>query len=159
MIIRLATENDVEAIAALWYELVTFHQEIGSDMPIPAPDGQERYAQRIRYGLSDSYLKTFVAEVDGQIVGYVFGSVIDLLPETFVAENAGMIGDLFVKETHRNTGVGSALMQAMKDWFKLRDVAHYEWYVAANNKIGMDFWQGTMKGKPVMIRMRSSVDE
>ena len=159
MKIRLATENDVETIAQLWYELVTYHQTLTDDMPKPAPDGVERYAQRIRYGLSDSYLKTFVAEIDEKIVGYVFGSVIDLLPETFVAENAGLIGDLYVQDAYRGMGVGSALMQAMKDWFKLRGVNHYEWYVAASNEIGVNFWQKTMHGKPIMMRMRASVDE
>jgi hypothetical protein len=49
-------------------------------------------------------------------------------------------------------------MQAMKDWFKLRDVSHYEWYVAAMNETGIRFWEKTMGGQAVMVRMRASVD-
>ena len=58
----------------------------------------------------------------------------------------------------RGTGVGTALVQAMKDWFKLRGVSHYELHVAAMNEQGIRFWEKTMGGKQVMIRMRADVD-
>lgn len=158
MIIRPAKEDDAETIGELWLELVYYHLNLDANMPVPASDGQYRYAQRIRYSITDPYTKTFVAEIDGKLVGYVFGTVIDILPDTFVDERAGMVGDIHVTEVHRGNGIGKALMQAMIDWFKLRGVKHYEWYVAAANERGRAFWQEAMHGTPVMIRMRAMID-
>ena len=61
-------------------------------MPIPAEDGAERYAARIRWSVDDNHVQTFVAEDEGKLVGYVFGTVVDLLPETFKDERAGIVG-------------------------------------------------------------------
>lgn len=156
MNIRPAKASDVDAIGELWLQLVNFHRALDEDMPQAAEDGIHRYASRIRYSLNDTLVKTLVAEADGLIVGYVMGMVIDLMPETFVEERAGMVADIYVLEAYRGQGVGLALMQSMKEWFVLRGVSHYEWYVASMNQQGRQFWEKTMGGKPIMIRMRAS---
>lgn len=159
MIIRAANKDDADAIGLLWRELVDYHLQLADNMPVPAKDGHFRYAQRIRYGISDPTIQTYVAEENGQLLGYVYGTVVDILPETFIEEYAGLIADIYVKAEYRHLGVGKALMQAMKDWFKLRGVSHYEWYVAAANQNGIEFWQNGMGGTPLMIRMRATLDE
>ena len=158
MIVRPIKREEVDRVGELWYELVTYHRRLSDTMPIPAEDGAERYAARIRWSVDDNHVQTFVADHDGEIVGYVYGTVVDLLPEMFKDERAGIVGDIYVVESQRGTGIGTALMQAMKDWFKLRGVSHYEWYVAAMNKQGIRFWEKTMGGKAVMVRMRANVD-
>jgi len=159
MIIRLAKETDVETIGALWLELVLYHRQLDEHMPLPARDGSERYAQRILHSLYDSYHSILVAEIDGVVIGYIYGMVIDLVPEMFVVERAGMVGDIYVSEAHRGKGVGKALVQTMKDWFKLRGVRYYEWSVATANQPGIRFWQHTMGGQPIMLRMRAAVED
>lgn len=158
MIIRPVNRDEADAVGQLWFELVTYHRILSDMMPMPAEDGAERYAARIRWSVDDNHVQTFVAEVNGQLVGYVYGTVVDLLPEMFQDERAGIVGDIFVKSEQRSKGIGTALMNAMKDWFKLRGVTHYEWYVAAMNEQGIRFWEKTMGGKKVMIRMRANVD-
>ncbi len=158
MIVRPVKREEVDEVGKLWFELVTFHREISDMMPIPAEDGAERYAARIRWSVDDNHVQTFVAEDEGRLVGYVFGTVVDLLPETFKDERAGILGDIYVSTDKRGTGVGTALVQAMKDWFKLRGVSHYELHVAAMNEQGIRFWEKTMGAKHVMIRMRADVD-
>lgn len=158
MIVRPVKREEVDIIGNLWFELVSYHRDLSDAMPIPADDGAERYAARIRWSVDDNHVQTFVAEQDGEIVGYVYGTVVDLLPEMFKDERAGIVGDIYVIESQRGAGVGTALMQAMKDWFKVRNVSHYEWYVAAMNEQGIRFWERTMGGKPVMVRMRANVD-
>ena len=158
MIIRPVKREEVDEVGKLWYELVTFHREISDMMPVPAEDGAERYAARIRWSVDDNHVQTFVAEDEGRLVGYVFGTVVDLLPETFKDERAGILGDIYVTADKRGTGVRTALVQAMKDWFKLRGVSHYELHVAAMNEHGIRFWEKTMGAKHVMIRMRADVD-
>lgn len=158
MIIRPVKIDDVEDVGKLWFELVTYHRDLSDMMPIPAEDGVERYSARIRWSVDDKHVQTFVAEEDGELVGYVYGTVIDLLPEMFKDERAGIVGDIYVTAIKRKAGVGTALMETMKNWFKLRGVTHYEWYVAAMNEQGIRFWEKTMGGKPVMVRMRGDVD-
>lgn len=158
MIIRPVKTEDVDAVGKLWFELVTYHQDLSDMMPIPAEDGAERYSARIRWSVDDNHVQTFVAEDEGEIVGYVYGTVVDLLPEMFKDERAGIVGDIYVTGKKRSTGVGTALMETMKNWFKLRGVTHYEWYVAAMNEQGIRFWEKTMGGKPVMVRMRADIE-
>jgi ribosomal protein S18 acetylase RimI-like enzyme len=159
MMIRPVREDDVDSVAALWRELVAFHQALDENLPTPAADGAYRYAQRIRYGIDDSHVQTYIAEVDGKIVGYVLGTIIDLLPEMFEEEKAGMVADIYVQKSHRSQGIGQALMKQMLNWFKLRGVSHYEWYVASKNSAGIRFWRDVMGGESVMIRMRAPIDD
>src|SRR5690606_19407508 len=126
--IRPVKREEVDEVGKLWFELVTYHRDLSDMMPIPAEDGAERYAARIRWSVDDNHVQTFVAEDEGKLVGYVYGTVVDLLPEMFKDERAGIVGDIYVTAEKRGTGVGTALMEAMKDWFKLRGVTHYEWY-------------------------------
>ncbi|MEL6404014.1 MAG: GNAT family N-acetyltransferase [Chloroflexota bacterium] len=158
MIVRPAKREDADAISELWFALVSYHRNLSNLMPIPADDGKARYASRIRWSVDDDHVQTFVAEKDGELIGYVYGTVVDLLPEMFKDEKSGIVGDIFVADAHRSNGVGTALMEVMKDWFRLRGVSHYEWYVAARNEAGIRFWEKTMGGQKVMIRMRADVD-
>lgn len=158
MKIRVARSEDADGIGSLWLELVEYHRSLDENMPQPSPDGSHRYAQRIRYTLDDETNLVLVAEEDTVMVGYILGMVIDLLPDVFLAERAGMVADVFVRPEWRGQGVGTALMSAMRDWFVLRGVTHYELYVAAVNAQGRRFWEKTMGGVPVMLRMRMPVE-
>jgi GNAT superfamily N-acetyltransferase len=159
MIIRPAKEADTERIGEMWLDLVNYHRDLDESMPTAAKDGHHRYAQRIRYSLNDSYQKVLVAEENGELLGYVTGMIIDIVPEMFVEERAGMIGDIYVLPNQRGKGIGKALMQVMKDWFKLRGVSYYEWSVASQNTAGVRFWEESMKGKSIMLRMRAALDD
>ena len=158
MIIRAVKREDADRIGQLWLELMDYHRQLSELMPIPAPEGSQRYASRIRWSVDDNHVQTYVAEDAGQLIGYVYGTVVELLPEMFIDERAGIVGDIYVSSSYRSQGVGTALMQAMKDWFQLREVSHYELYVAAMNESGLRFWEKTMGGKAVMVRMRASVE-
>ena len=157
MMIRPATPADSERIGELWLELVEFHRQLDENLPVAAKDGHHRYAQRLRHSLNDAYQRVLVAEEHGELVGFVTGMVMDIVPEMFVDERAGMIGDIYIMEAERGKGIGTALMKVMQEWFKLRGVTYYEWSVATANQAGIHFWQETMHGTPIMLRMRASL--
>lgn len=157
LIIRPARRSDLPDVGHLWELLVDYHRQLDVDLPQAARDGSQRYIIRLEYGLDRSDTCVFVAVRDEQVVGYVYGTIIDLLPEMFERETAGMIADIFVHPDHRRRGIGERLVQAMRDWFALREVDHYEWYVAAQNKAGISFWQAATGARPLMIRMRAAV--
>lgn len=158
MIIRPATEADADAIGAMWLELVRYHQALDDAMPTPTTDGVRRYADRIRYTLNDFQAQAYVAADGDELLGYVLGSVVDLLPDTFEEQYAGMVADIYVREARWGEGIGASLMRVMKNWFRLRGVAHYEWYVAAENPTGRAFWEQKMGGRPIMLRMRAPIE-
>lgn len=156
VIIRPAQEGDIEAIVGLWQQLVAYHQQLDSAMPVPAPDGAARYAYRITDSLRDAYAKTVVAEDEGRIIGYITAMIYDMMPEVFVSELAGMVGDIYVVPESRTQGVGRALVESVEAWFRLRGVRYYEWYTATSNERGRAFWYG-VGGRSLMQRMRKTL--
>jgi GNAT superfamily N-acetyltransferase len=156
MLIRLAQEADCERIGALWSQLVDYHRALDSNMPEAAADGVQRYAARIASLLDDPQTRTYVAEVNERIVGYITGTIADMRPEVFAEEVVGFIGDVFVEEGSRGIGIGHALVQAMEQFFASRGVLNYEWHVASANTAGQAFWR-RLGGQDVVIRMRNRV--
>lgn len=156
MMIRIAHEADCDAIGKLWGQLVAYHRQLDDAMPASAIDGEMRYASRIRNHLGDSYAQTLVAEVEGEVVGFITGMILDLMPEMFEEDVAGMVGDIFVLEAFRNQGVGKALLDALRDWFRLRGASYYEWHVAVKNVTAMRFWEAN-GGRGTMLRMRATL--
>lgn len=159
MIIRPAKKADTDTIAQLWLDFVEYHRQLDDATPHVAEGGEERYAMQIRWSIEDDYAQAYVAENNGEVIGYVYGMVMSLTAEMFIDERAGMVGDIYVKPEYRGQGVGKSLMQAMKDWFKLRGVSQYEWYVAVFNERGVRFWQDVMGGRPIITRMRAALDD
>ncbi len=58
----------------------------------------------------DAALGAFVAEVDGTMIGFSFWHS---AYETCYAARGGFINDLYVRASHRDTGAGKALVQAV----------------------------------------------
>lgn len=154
VIIRPATPDDGEAIARLWEKLVTYHTQLDSDLPRPIEHGGQIYVHRFIDRVDDPNGRAYVAIADGQIIGYVLGAVIDLVPEMFVQEMCGFLADIYVEEAYRSQGIGHGLVQALADWFRSRGVDYFEWYVAAENQSGRAFWR-SIGGREVMVRMRA----
>jgi GNAT superfamily N-acetyltransferase len=150
-------ETDLETVGKLWLALADYHAKLDPEMPIPAPDGTARYTAHLDYRLDDSLCCAFIAEEAGELVGYVTGMIVDLMPDVFVEERAGMIGDIYVLPEYRRQGTAHALLSATLDWFRLREVGYYEWYVANANPAGRAFWRN-VGGRDVMTRMRATIE-
>ncbi len=155
--IRLATVSDVPAISRLWEKLVAYHQALGQDMPAAVPDGAARYGRSLADRLDDNHTRVLVAEVDGQVVGYVLGVVVDLMPEIFEHHAGGFLADIFVEESYRGRGLGRALVRALEDWFRHNGLRYFEWHVASSNKSALAFWEA-MGGHSFMVRMRAYIE-
>ncbi|MGQ9888544.1 MAG: GNAT family N-acetyltransferase [Aggregatilineales bacterium] len=155
--IRPATVSDVPAISRLWEKLVAYHQALGPDMPAAAPDGAARYGRSLADRLDDKHTRVLVAEVDGQLVGYVLGVVVDLMPEMFEHHAGGFLADIFVEESYRGRGLGRALVRALADWFRHNGLRYFEWHVVSSNKSALAFWEA-MGGHSFMVRMRAYIE-
>lgn len=141
----------------MWQRLVDYHRQLDSDLPPATADGAARYARSLGERIGDTHTRTFVAEKDGRLVGYVLGVMVDFAPEMFAQEPSGFLADIFVDEDHRRAGVGKALVAALTEWFRSLGVTYFEWHVAARNPDGVRFWKA-LGGREVMLRMRADLN-
>ncbi len=158
IIIRTIQSEDAPTIGELWEKLVAYHGDLDPDLPRSTRDGAQLYAQRIRGKIGDSHTRIFVAEVNGQVIGFVLGVIVDLVPEMFTSETGGFLADIYVEEAYRRNGVGRKLVQALADWFRSRGVTYLELYVANSNTDGRAFWS-SLGGRDMMRRVRVPLKE
>jgi GNAT superfamily N-acetyltransferase len=131
---------------------------LDADLPRAAPDGGKLYARTIADRLHDRSTCVLVAEEDHQVVGYVLGVVVDLVPDMFVQESGGFLADIYVDKPYRGRGIGRALVESLGDWFREKGLRHFEWHVASANTDGIAFWQA-VHGRSLMIRMRADLED
>lgn len=101
MNIRIARPADSIAIAEITAE------GLGYDCT------PEMIAQNIA-ALDSSHARLFVAEVDGEVVGFVEPQVYEAV---YFPSLVNILG-LAVRESHRGMGIGKALMEAAENWAK-----------------------------------------
>ena len=157
IVIRPVEPKDESAIARLWQALSAYHESLDARLPPAVPGAAERYAARLVERRDDPFTRALVAEVNGQVVGYILGAVIDLHPDLFQHVDAGFIADIYVDPAFRRQGVARQLVRTMYRWFSKQGVQQVEWQVAATNAEGIRFWEA-VGGEPIMVRMRASLD-
>jgi len=86
--------------------------------------------------LADANLVHWIAERDGLIVGHLYGHIIRKL----AGDPAELIlYELGVREAHRRSGVGRALVASMEAWMRERSIR--EWWVLADNPGAISFYR------------------
>lgn len=157
IIIRPVEPQDHQAVAQLWQALTEYHVRLDARLPSAVPGAAKSYAARLIERRDDPYTRALVAEVDGQVVGYVLGAVIDLLPDLFEYVDAGFIADIFVDPAYRRLGIARRLVETLNAWFAGQGVDRVEWQVAIENPDALRFWEA-MGGRTLTVRMRASLD-
>jgi ribosomal protein S18 acetylase RimI-like enzyme len=140
--IRPGTETDVPEMLRLWREMMDFHARVEPRFrPLPPPAGEqawERYLRQDIWGNED--WGVFVAEADGRLIGQILGVLRDSVP-VFEPERFGYVTDVVVDPAARRRGVGLALFEALKAWFRERGVPYLQLQVAHNNPVSQAFWR------------------
>ncbi len=157
VVIRQVAPRDEQALARMWQELTDYHVALDPRLPGATPGAAARYAARLLERRDDPYTRAFVAEVGGQVIGYVLGAVIDLHPDLFDHVDSGFIADIYVDPAYRRQGVARQLVDRINRWFAEQGVRHTEWQVAAANTEGIRFWEA-INGRAIMVRMRVDLD-
>lgn len=101
-IIRSATTADYIAIQAL------NSNELGYDFPT------QLTARQLVKVLADDDQEVFVAELDGEVIGYIHAANYDALYTGHMKN----IMSLAVSTTHKRLGVGKALLARVEEWAK-----------------------------------------
>ena len=136
LIIRLAQERDIAALAELYVELHAFHVDHLPDrlrIPNATPDQPDpALEQGIRRILADADSAIFVADIDGRAAGLAEISVRE--PDTHplrVTRRYAHLQSLVVSRQFRHLGVGVRLIEAAQHWAKERGAA----------EIQLDLWE------------------
>jgi GNAT superfamily N-acetyltransferase len=131
--VRSATESDSRALGELGAALMRTHHDFDPERFIaPGPNPAAGYGRFLASRISADDAAVFVAERDGEIVGYVWAS---LEPHSWkeLREASGFIEDVVVREAERRTGVATALLDAAMRWLRSRGAPRVILWTAEKN--------------------------
>jgi ribosomal protein S18 acetylase RimI-like enzyme len=139
LIVRRAIETDVPDILPLWKEVMAFHAALDPRFR-PAPGGHTHWVRAVSDWVQEEDNYVLVAEVAGQIVGYIVGMMREN-PPVFLPPRYGFVSDICVAPEWRQQGVGRRMFAALKEWFRQQGADHVELRVAHNNPTSQAFWR------------------
>jgi GNAT superfamily N-acetyltransferase len=133
LLIRRATEADGPALGHLGALLLRAHH--GFDprrFMAPGRNPEEGYAWFLQSQLGDEDVVVFVAERDGNVIGYVYAG---LEPRSWkeLRDACGFVHDVAVQEGGRRTGVATALIEGAIDWLRSRGAPRVVLWTAQPN--------------------------
>jgi ribosomal protein S18 acetylase RimI-like enzyme len=114
--IREADSRDYDDLCAIFDQVDALHREHVPDT-FRKPDGPARERDYILGLLTDKDHGLFVAEVEGQMAGFVHVTVWDTPPiPILVPRRLVFVDNLVVSRDFRRLGIGRALMQKAQRW-------------------------------------------
>lgn len=130
MQIRKATIADVESIVNLWEQFLSEHDAIvGTNNPqlkainLRNDEARLLYEKFLLDNIRSENGAVFIAEDNGQIIGYSLGLIKNEVP-IFKIKQYGHISDMYVCKNHRNRGISSKLKDEMFAWFRNKGVEY-----------------------------------
>ena len=133
-VIRRATKSDLPAIGELGALLMQVHHDFDAErFMAPGDDPAGGYAWFLGTELDNDEVVVLVAEQRGHVLGYVYAGI---EPQSWkeLREEAGFIHDVAVIERGRRSGVATALIEAVFDWFRERKAPRVILWAAEPNR-------------------------
>lgn len=134
IIVQRAEENDFAEIQKLFRKMFdVFFEDQNVEYPY-TERGIIYLGDRINNGFS------FVARVDGRIVGFIMGSIQRALSfKTY--DKYGFIENMYVEEEHRKNGIGKMLILEFIEMCKGLNISHIQTDSDANQSL-INFYTG-----------------
>jgi len=146
IVVRPERPEDQRALDRLMVELqdhVASLDSFGRNRPGASFDVQE-YFKNLRDKLRNGDGRIFVAESNGNVIGFVAGSVMETslqdLLEAFSSRD-GQVHELIVASGQRGKGVGAGLMREMEKYFSEQGCAFVKVGCFAPNTSAHDFYE------------------
>jgi ribosomal protein S18 acetylase RimI-like enzyme len=139
--IRRASTEDYNALCDLFDEIDSSHRD---NLPhiFQKPNGPIRELDYYLGIISDENVGLFIAEMDGDLVGFVH-VVVREAPDIpiFVPRRYAVVDSIAVKSGYRNHGIGRMLMDTMEEWTVERGVTSIELNVYEFNEVAIAFYE------------------
>jgi len=150
--VRRATADDLPHIGRLGALLVATHHEFDSRRFL-APTGRTKdaYASYLGTQLDAPGAAVFVAEENGDVIGYAYVAV-ESYDYMALRGPAGVLHDLIVDPEHRRGGVGRELLGAALEFVLMRGLTQIVLGTAQRNQAAQRFF-ASVGFRPTMIEM------
>lgn len=118
---RLSTEADLLQLAHLRWD---FRAEGGDEQPAVSKDHfLDACVAFLREGLEQGSRAYWIAAENGEIVSHIFVLTVELVPRPCkISDRFGCVTNTYTKPSHRNRGIGSRLMEQVKQWAAEQDM-------------------------------------
>lgn len=94
----------------------------------------------------------FIAEKDGEIIGYVMGGILKR-PPVYKTAHEARINDIVVTKKWRRRGVGTKLLEAFADWAREKGMKYVTLNVLPENKVGLKFYK-KLEFETILVNQR-----
>jgi ribosomal protein S18 acetylase RimI-like enzyme len=155
LIIRELKREDLTEVNVIFKEFVKYHEQWDGifEKVVSAEEAWSNYVYASH--TQDEKCRVFVAELNGKIVGYCLGRIVEK-PPIYQAKLIGQVDNIGVKEGYKRQGIGEKLFSRVKEWFKEQGVHHIEVEAATANPQSVNFWR-KMGGREFIKRMEIRV--
>jgi ribosomal protein S18 acetylase RimI-like enzyme len=150
-LIRDMTEADLDASSKLAEALVLLHHSWDRTRFFTQPDIAKGYRWWFNSQLGKEGVLLLVAEVDGAIAGYVYGTL-EERDWAKLLDAHGAVHDVHVAEAHRRQGVAQALMTEAAKRFASMGAKQVVLYSASANVQGQTLFK-KLGFRPTMVEM------
>ena len=136
--VRRAQPADQEIVGDLWARLLDAQDELDARFGV-ADDARDRWDNDFPAWLDDETYRVYVAETDGEIVG--FATAHRWGPPPIYAESSEVyVDELYVHPKARREGLGTQLVDAIRDWTDRIGARRVRLSVLAANEDARAFW-------------------
>jgi GNAT superfamily N-acetyltransferase len=131
--IRPAALADMPALGRLGAMLMRTHYEFDRQRFMdPGEDPANGYAWFLGKQLKDTDVVIFVAEQDGDVIGYVYAGL-EPISWKELRDECGFIHDIVVDERGRRSGTATALIEQAIEWLRARGAPRVMLWTAEQN--------------------------
>lgn len=152
--IRRATTFEVDAVVDLWHELIRGHRKFESRIFL-SNNSKREYKKYVMYHIINPDSVLVVAKSEEDVLGYCLAFKYRNLP-VFQPREIGYISDMSVRGTHKGKGIGSLLLEYVRNWFKDEGISLIQLQCYQTNEKGKEFWE-RHGFKTIFMRMQLNV--
>jgi GNAT superfamily N-acetyltransferase len=137
--IRPGRRGDAAEAARLWVQSAGEHT-LYDHVYATAPDAEKTLRRFLADLSANSYSCLFVAERDGEVIGFLSGELREGSP-AFEPKTWAAVEDVYVAPGHRSLGVGRALFEECQKWARRKGADGVSLQVAAGNARARKFYE------------------
>ena len=135
---RYATIDDVPVISKMYEDFFEYHAGL-QPLYYKAAEEHGNYPEYIIKSETDDLI---IAEYDGNIAGFVHVLETKTEPYECIVQNKyAVCVDLYTSPEYRRRGVGTSLINAMKEWAINRNLKFIQLNVLAENENAIKFYE------------------
>lgn len=140
--IRSARPSDMDEVMRLYRQLMAFHEALDPRLALDW-DRLEAFRDYLTdVVLESASCRLLVAEAPPSpgLAGFILGRLAES-PPIFAQPCYGLVSDVCVDENWRRQGMGRALFEALREWFREQRVRTMQLNAASRNPVSQAFWR------------------